>query len=470
MRLPTRADHIYDWQWFPMQSLIGEHLEDLIWLDLVIRGDSKATKSGIYHAQQRHLSKLPSEHSIAEWIAELHFKAKIFSKILDPEQEADPNLRMALDRLRRWGSDVVHPIALKILIAHAAERMDTDEAIAALRMAESYLVRRMIVGTSSAGSNIISALLVKELGDATPTADAIRRALSGPRRKFPTDQQIRDAAIASPFYWYGRGPQRTYVLRCLEEDYGHEEPPDWEAKFTVEHILPQTINREEWRETLAEDAREGETIDEVHRSLVHTIGNLTLTGSNPKLADREFTEKKKLLMDSGLAMNREIAVSDRWGREEVHNRGRMLAERITRIWPGPEDQAAIAPSPTLDWPILTQVLSSIPAGRWTSYSDVAEVVGTSAHVVGRWLPSRAVPNAHRVLMLNGSIPSSIRWPDPQRTDDPRTVLQQEGVTLEASGRAVAHLRMSSSDLARACDMYTPDDEDNSNREFLLFDS
>ncbi|WP_462186640.1 MULTISPECIES: ADP-ribosylglycohydrolase family protein [unclassified Frankia] len=354
------------------------------------------------------------------------------------------------------GADVVRPTVLHVLIAHANDRLDATEAAAALRVVESYLVRRMLVGIASANSNRILMSLVKELGDQTPTAAAITRVLSGPRKKFPTDQLVKEAVLLNPFYWTGRGPQRTYVLRGLEEDYEHLEPVDWGVKLTVEHILPQSLSRPGWKAVLDADAHEGETRDELHRRLVHTLGNLTLTAYNPKLADHEFTEKKKLLADSGLAMNREIAGQDRWGREEIQNRGRALAERIVKIWPGP-DESVVPPPQDQRWTLMIRVLAAIPPGRWTSYSDVAEVIGSHAVAVGAKLASARISNAHRVLLLNGSISPDFRWPDPERTDDPREILAAEGVILSRSGRALARQRMTAAELAAAAELEAPEE-------------
>ncbi|MBE1489707.1 GmrSD restriction endonuclease domain-containing protein [Plantactinospora soyae] len=448
MRLPARGDHVYEWQWLPLQELLTDkQLEELVWLDLVLRGDDRATQEAIYQSQQQRLSQLPDEAAIEQWIVDLHHKARLFHKVLMPRNTPDPDLRQALGRLDRWGAAVVHPIALHILLAHEGGRLNSSEAAGALRVVESYLVRRMIAGIASANTNRVLMSLVKDLGEEVPSAKAITRALSGVRKKFPTDQHIRDAVLVSSFYWLGRGPQRSYVLRCIEEDYDHKEPVDFDtAKLTIEHVLPQSMT-DEWREMLRPDLEDGETIQELHSSLVHTLGNLSLTAYNPKLANDEFQAKQKILRDSGLAMNREIADAPRWGREEILARGRTLADRIITIWPGPDESAAVTPA-TPRWSLMNQALACIPAGRWTSYSDIAEVVGVFHRSVAGRLASVQRPNAHRVLKIDGSVSAEFRWPDPARHDDPRMVLEAEGVRFDDTGRAAAEQRMTASELAR----------------------
>jgi alkylated DNA nucleotide flippase Atl1 len=373
--------------------------------------------------------------------------------VLDPQTEVAPALRRALDRLSRWGAAVVHPICLHVLLAHDAGQLTAPAAAAALRVGESYLVRRMIVGLPTNNVNRIMMSLVKDLGEASPTASAITAVLSGPRKRFPTDQHVKDAVLVNNFYWTGRGPQRTFILRALEEDYRHGEPLDFSrATLTIEHILPQSLTAD-WEEMLAAGASDGETPEEVHASLVHTLGNLSLTAYNAKLANDNFPVKQKLLADSGLAMNREIADASGWGRAEIQARGRVLGQRIVSIWPGP-DESVSTPPPNRRWTLMNQVLASLPAGRWTSYSDVAEVIGSHQVAVGARLATLIVPNAHRVLRLSGHISPDFRWPDPEQTDDPREVLEAEGVRFDEWGRADPEQRIATTNLAAAMELDT----------------
>lgn len=65
-----------------------------------------------------------------------------------------------------------------------------------------------------------------------------------------------------------------------------------------------------------------------------------------------------------------------------------------------------------------------------------------------------IPNAHRVLKFSGHISPDFRWPDPQRTDDPRKVLEAEGVRFNEWGRADPEQRMTATDLAAAMELDT----------------
>ena len=103
--------------------------------------------------------------------------------------------------------------------------------------------------------------------------------------------------------------QRALVLGWIEESFGSKEPVD-PAALTIEHVLPQTPTAS-WNTAVAADLGPDESIEEVYEALVHTLGNLTLTGYNAELSNADFAVKRQRLAASGIALNKEIAERDR---------------------------------------------------------------------------------------------------------------------------------------------------------------
>ncbi|MEU8250442.1 MGMT family protein [Nonomuraea sp. NPDC048916] len=88
------------------------------------------------------------------------------------------------------------------------------------------------------------------------------------------------------------------------------------------------------------------------------------------------------------------------------------------------------------WRTVLEALARLTPGTWTTYGDLAELVGMSAQSVGGFMASSLESlNVHRVLQANGRISPGFRWLDPERTDDPREVLEREGVRFDPAGRA-----------------------------------
>ena len=257
MRLPSRGEDVYRDVWLPMQNRLGADLELLVWLDLVIRGDDRVKQSDIYRAQQDRLEKLPAtEEAIEAEVAELARRSRHLERILNPAAELDPRLASALARLRDWGATTAYPLIMHLLDLQDRRIATPGDVAEALAYVESFLVRRMLCQVPTNNLNRVFNSGPAIIKDQVPVAAAVRGYLSGRRRYWPADAEVRRSVRTRPFYWTGRGPQRTFVLRRLEESYGAPEPVDFgAARLTIEHVLPQTPT-DEWLKLLADEVTE----------------------------------------------------------------------------------------------------------------------------------------------------------------------------------------------------------------------
>jgi alkylated DNA nucleotide flippase Atl1 len=444
MRLPTRGEAVYQALWLPLQDMLASsELEQLFWLDLVQR-DPRVKQTDTYTAQQARLDRFTSEAEIEAEIKRFARIGGLLKTLLNPAREPDPQVRLRLERLGAWGTTTVYPLLLHLLDRRDQGDASSDEIARAMLYIESFFVRRLVIGRATANINRILLSVVTEMDRAKPADEGVRRYLSTGRKYYAGDAEIRAAASGIPFYLNGRPGQRALVLRWLDESYGSKEPVQYDS-LTIEHVLPQTPTPV-WRRALSDDLTGDETFAELHGSLVHTLGNLTLTGYNSTMSNSPFTKKREQLNKSGLAMNQEIALQPKWGRTEIHDRANQLAKRIAAIWPGPVD---VGPEETgAAWDIMAKALAGIPAGSWTTYGDLAALIGSHPVPVGSRLANHPVANAHRVLQVEGTVSQSFRWPDPARTDDPRDLLRAEGVVFDEQGRADQAQRLTVEDLAQ----------------------
>jgi alkylated DNA nucleotide flippase Atl1 len=97
---------------------------------------------------------------------------------------------------------------------------------------------------------------------------------------------------------------------------------------------------------------------------------------------------------------------------------------------------------------MEKALAGIPAGSWTTYGDLAALIGSHPVPVGVRLASHPRPNAYRFLQVEGTVSPSFRWPEPARTDDPQDLLRAEGVVFDQRGRADLAQRLLVEDLAQ----------------------
>ena len=447
MRLPNRGDDVYRDVWLPMQNqLPGTDLELLVWLDLVIRGNDRVKQTEIYRAQQVRLEGLPkTENAIEADVAELARRSRHLERILNPAAEPNRQLRAALLRLKAWGATTAYPLVMHLFDLLERSVVTADDVAEALVYIESFLVRRMLCQVPTNNLNRVFNTAPVAIGNQAPVAAAIRSYLSGRRRYWPSDAEVQSSVRTRPFYWTGRGPQRTFVLRRIEESYQAHEPVDFNtAKLTIEHILPQTPT-DEWLGVLAAELTDESDPKELHDSLVHTLGNLTLTAENAKLSNSPFQRKQDIFIASALQMNREIADAPSWGKAQILQRADRMAGRIMEIWPGPTD-GGDDNSAGRDWSLLRRACAALPVGAWTTYGDLAELIGSHPVPVGVHLATNPVPNAWRVLTVDGSISPNFRWEANDRTDAPEALLVSEGIVF-VNGHADPVQRITAIELA-----------------------
>ncbi|MEU8509066.1 DUF262 domain-containing protein [Streptomyces brevispora] len=452
MCLPTHGERIYETYWLPLQaSLTNDELEQLMWLQLVLDGDDRVRRQDLYAAQQKRFEggergKGRTEADIETYIRELHRRSALFRKVIHPEEESAPAVRGHLRRLHDWQAVVTYPALMLLLERRASGELDDEETVRALSYVESFLVRRTICRVNTNNLNRIFQAVPAQLPREVPVADGLHQLLSADNRQWPADEELRDKIRTAPFYQYGRPSQRKLVLQRLEESFEHPEPVAFdEARLTIEHVMPQSPG-DEWLRILRAEVAEGESPEDLHSRLQHTLGNLTLTGVNAELSNHPFERKQGLLNGSHLEMNRRIAATGRWGSAEILARADDLADRAIGLWPAPLRGVGRAER-SRDWSLAHQVLAALPHGTWTSYGDLAAYIGSGPQAVGNHLAKAdGVANAYRVLNADGKVADGFRWTG-QDHGDVRVRLGADGIHFTATGAADAAQRLTSRDLA-----------------------
>jgi len=96
-------------------------------------------------------------------------------------------------------------------------------------------------------------------------------------------------------------------------------------KITIEHLMPQTLS-DEWCQELGSD------FYRVSEDLLHSVGNLTVSGYNPEMGNAPFQYKKQILAQSHFELNRSILSASQWTEQEIRDRAKEMADRAVMIW------------------------------------------------------------------------------------------------------------------------------------------
>jgi predicted transport protein len=228
----------------------------------------------------------------------------------------------------RFLSDAPAILIMRLLEAQETHKSMTEaELMEAVRLIESYMLRRAVMGAQSKGYSLEFAKVAYRIDDARPLA-SLRAALAGmpSAYAFPEDAEFERALTEENLY---QKRVRFHVLDALENRDRNEQVDT--AGFSIEHVMPQNRNLHEgWRKML------GENWQEVQQTWLHRLGNLTLTGYNSTYSDRPLEEKQTIengFQQSPIRLSEDLRYVPAWNAEAMEARGKKLAARALNIWP-----------------------------------------------------------------------------------------------------------------------------------------
>lgn len=331
-------ERIYGKHWFPMESRFGQQYRDrfdgFMRTYLIVRTGSIPREDEVYVAFKKHVLSMPpagdgEPHRMERIAADLneqasHYEAIAFGK------EADAELHQIFHDIGNLRADVAHPFLLELYGDWKKGLLSRDDLLSLVRLVESYVFRRFLCGVPTNSMNKTFAGLSKGIDKTRYFRSAQAEFLKlATYRKFPggaeTAQMLADKDVYNT-------PRCAYLLEKLENHF-HPKEPIKATGYTIEHVMPQMLS-DEWKVHLGEKAAD------VHSRLLHTLGNLTLTGYNSELSCRPFKEKLELaeggFLSSSLALNRRIREQTKWDEEQILTRGAELAKVVLKVWPEPD--------------------------------------------------------------------------------------------------------------------------------------
>jgi uncharacterized protein with ParB-like and HNH nuclease domain len=318
--------------WRPMQKRLGDDALTPFVRHYLMREGPIVRETDVYSALKARVDEDGAMGPL-ENLRRLDKYSQYYSILLRPAHEPSPRLRERLVRLNRLEVTVAYPFLLNVYGDYARGALSEGDVVDLLDTLESFLVRRFVCAVPTHGLNKIFAPLYAQASVEPKFMDAVRKILAG--KGYPRDEEFRDRLESARLYGGGDRREKTkLVLERLEASFWHKEHVVT-AGLTIEHVMPQSLS-EEWQAEL------GATWEEDHEQLLHTLGNLTLTGYNSELNNDPFLDKKKLYADSHLELNKYFAPIEHWTAVEIDKRAEALAERAIAVWPyyGPVHVAA----------------------------------------------------------------------------------------------------------------------------------
>ena len=335
---PNEQVSLYEDIWFPMEQGFGAVFSNDFdkfvrdYLTLRTQPSRPIRAKDIYSEYKNHfIEKRNSGKTARELLNDLKTFAEYFVRY-SLGKEKDKRLAERFSYLRNI-VDLASPFIMTLYEHYEAGRLNKADFMQLVNLAESYVFRRSVCGMQTRSLGQIFAMLTYAISDKSPSESVKARFVQfNKNKRFPTDVEFKECLITRDVY-----DMRNcrFLLDRLEND--SKEKIDT-TDFTIEHVLPQTIESSKyWKEVLGEDW------EEKHEQYIHRLGNLTLSGYNEKYSNLDFPKKKTMkngFNDSPLRLNQFIKNQKSWDIELIKQRGSDLAEKAVKLWKTPSIDAA----------------------------------------------------------------------------------------------------------------------------------
>ncbi|MFC0471883.1 DUF262 domain-containing protein [Halalkalibacter kiskunsagensis] len=324
---------IYNSYWYPMEQSLKETLSDFIRDYLIIKLKKYPNKNNVYDEFKKffYVTYNRTNKSVEELVKDMYYYSTLYEKIVH-KKEANPNINSHLIDFIKLDVKVVYPFILELYVDYDNGSLTEAAFIYILKLLESCIVRRVIVGLPPNSLSKITTSLIKD-NSTKDHITSVERILANKRgvQRFPNDDEFKASFLSKDIYTL---KLCKYLLdKLINTDnkviLNIEE-------FSIEHILPQTNNLSaKWVNAL------GNNWEQVHNKYLHTIGNLTLTRFNGEMGNKFFTEKRDMnkgFRDSPCRLNSDLINLDTWNEEEILKRANRLYALAKNIWIFPQVQ------------------------------------------------------------------------------------------------------------------------------------
>jgi len=434
---PAHQSRMYEDYWFPMEKdFKGDNeglFDEFVRHYLTLKTGQIPRLGDIYEAFKSYSDQVRALGTNRDQlVVDLRLHAEWFAAMA-LNKESSPVLSKLFVEIEQLRASVVYPFLLHLYGEYARGVLQEKDFAEMLNAIISYVFRRAICRIPTNSLNKTFASLSSSIDPNNHVESLWGRLLTLPTyKRFPTDEEFAETLRTTDLYGFRRAP---YFFRKME-NFGRKEEVST-AEYTIEHIMPQNPKlSESWRSSL------GPGWQEIHKRYLHTLGNLTLTGYNPEYSDKPFAEKRDMeggFRHSPLRLNQGLGHLEVWSAREIEERARSLAQEAVGVWKRASlTDGVLAKYHTrftdnegFDWSLAHSILEAIPMGRWTSYHQLAEAIGTAAQPLGNHMSSCGqCPNPHRVLTWDGRVADNFRWLSSNENRSPAEILRAEGVRIE----------------------------------------
>lgn len=365
-------EHVYGEYWRPIERILTDinqdYITDFFRYYLISKKQANIKLPEVYPEFKKQFERHVGEDQELEHIDKFYSNIKRSLKFYGLLKLTDTNtfkgtefskyndIAETIFRMRYLRVDLYIPYAMSVLDYHADKQLTDEELTETFKLLESYFSRRVVVNFYVTSVDRFMASLHKQILDylrrdaGANYVDVLKYVLLSQTGQtlMPNNDEFELAIRTYPFYEQHGNSVLCYVLSST--DNGTKESKrtlhsivEDGLQLTIEHVMPQTLTKPEWKEMLGED------YERIHGEYLHTLSNITLTGYNSDYSNRPYSEKMTLetkdkktgeikkvgFQYSPLQINKWIASHDSWNENTLKERQDWWLEKLNSVWPLP---------------------------------------------------------------------------------------------------------------------------------------
>lgn len=318
-------EHLYEDYWLYIEKVLkrkGSYTNlDLFFINYLMYKTSTPLNAQQLYSRFVKLFK-ESGYTQEEILKELKYFSDIFRTFVLGNNSYSTRINIMMKKIRMLNQATCYPFLLHVFDDYNQGVISEEVLEKTLQFILSYLLRRMVCGVPSNSLRGLFIYLYNRVFKVTSNKQKYYEAIN----KFLFTSLSRDVVPSSNEFLrslqtaniYGNSALCKFLL--VEIENGDSKETLLTDSLTIEHIMPQTLSSD-WSH-IAEDE---------HKTYLHTLGNLSVTGYNSELSNKSFEEKKKIIKENSKAviLNSDVLDQDTWEISKIVARAKRLATIIS---------------------------------------------------------------------------------------------------------------------------------------------
>jgi uncharacterized protein with ParB-like and HNH nuclease domain len=322
-------ERLYEDYWLYIEKALKKGLDysnlDLFFTQYLAYKTNSPVSSRCLYGKFVKLFKT-SNYTQESILKELKYFADIFKTFIYGNDAYSVTVNQIMKKIRMLKQTTCYPFLLHVFDDYNRSIIDNSTLEKILQFLLSYLLRRMVCGVPSNSLRGLFIYLYNRVFKVKTNKKKYYESIN----KFLFTVSSKDIVPSKSAF--GHALQTANIYRnsalckflLLDIENGDSKETLKSDNLTVEHIMPQTLNAD-WKQISAID----------HERYLHTLGNLSVTGYNSELSNKDFLEKKNIIRENSKAviLNSDVLDKKAWGPDEIKARSTRLAKIILEHYP-----------------------------------------------------------------------------------------------------------------------------------------